>query len=53
MAYPIGPIEKGVPLPVGIVLTLSRIDIVYVSAVFMALSATEGTPIAVFRLSRV
>jgi alkylation response protein AidB-like acyl-CoA dehydrogenase len=41
LAYPIGSIEKGVSLAVGIVLTLSRIDIGFASAAFMMRAARE------------
>jgi alkylation response protein AidB-like acyl-CoA dehydrogenase len=49
VAYPIGPIEKGVSLAVGIVLTLSRIDIGFASAAFMTRAAREAVLYARFR----
>ncbi|KAA0566689.1 acyl-CoA dehydrogenase [Bacillus sp. CH30_1T] len=49
VAYPIGPIEKGVSIAVGIVLTLSRIDIGFASAAFMMRAAREATLYARFR----
>lgn len=49
IAYSVGPVEKGVSLAVGIVLTLSRIDIGFASAAFMMRAAREATLYARFR----
>jgi|SRR5690625_1085755 len=49
IAYPIGPIDKGVALAVGIVLTRSRIDIGFASAAFMMRAARESILYARFR----
>lgn len=49
LAYSVGPIEKGVSLAVGIVLTLSRIDIGFASAAFMMRSTREALLYARFR----
>lgn len=49
VAYSIGPVERGVSLAVGTVLTLSRLDIGFSSAAFMMRAAREVTLYARFR----
>lgn len=49
VAYPVGPIEKGVSNAVGIVLTRSRLDIGLASAAFMMRTAREALLYSRFR----
>ncbi len=49
IAYPVGPMEKGVSLAVGIVLTLSRLDIGFASGAFLMRAAREANIYARFR----
>lgn len=49
IAYPVGPLEKGVSLAVGIVLTRSRLDIAFGSAGFLMKAAREAILYARFR----
>ncbi|MBA4496026.1 acyl-CoA dehydrogenase family protein [Paenactinomyces guangxiensis] len=49
VAYPVGPLHKGVAVPVGIVLTLSRMDIGLASGAFMMRAAREAQMYAEFR----
>ncbi|WP_228550133.1 acyl-CoA dehydrogenase family protein [Salinibacillus xinjiangensis] len=49
IAYPIGPLEKGTALAVGIVLTRSRIDIGFATAAHMMRAAREASLYARFR----
>ncbi|MBI4765326.1 MAG: acyl-CoA dehydrogenase family protein [Deltaproteobacteria bacterium] len=49
VAYPVGPLNKGVSNVVGLVLTYSRLDLVLGSAAFMTRAAREATKYAEFR----
>ncbi|OEH93373.1 acyl-CoA dehydrogenase family protein [Bacillus solimangrovi] len=49
IAYPIGPIEKGVANAVAIVLTRSRLDIAFASSAFLMRASREASLYAHFR----